>query len=331
MEKKIRYKTGIIGSGSWGISLGLALNRSGNKVKIFFNSKENYKKVLKSRISEKIPNVKIPIEIDLSNNINEVKYLDQVFMVTPSQKIRENLILLKSKKIIPKTFIICSKGIESNTGKLMSEVVSEIFKKSEIFILSGPNFAIEVAKNLPTAFVLSGKNEQTLKKLGRQISNKNFRPYFNNDLVGTQIGGSAKNIIAIACGIIKGRRLGENAKASLLTRGLSEIISLGKKMGAEKKTFFGLSGLGDLTLTCNSLKSRNLNLGYMLGQGMKLDDILSKGYLTEGMNCCNAIFELGERYNIEMPVCKAVKKVIEGCSVSEIIYNLLSRPLQFED
>ena len=108
MEKKIRYKTGIIGSGSWGISLGLALNRSGNKVKIFFNSKENYKKVLKSRISEKIPNVKIPIEIDLSNNINEVKYLDQVFMVTPSQKIRENLILLKSKKIIPKTFIILS-------------------------------------------------------------------------------------------------------------------------------------------------------------------------------------------------------------------------------
>ena len=181
----------------------------------------------------------------------------------------------------------------------MTEVFREIYPDLEPVVLSGPNFSDEVSKNLPTAFVLSCANKKKVEEVGKAISNKNFRPYFNTDVIGTQIGGSMKNIIAIACGIVIGKKLGENAKSSIMARGLKEMIMLGKSLGAKETTFMGLSGLGDLNLSCNSIKSRNMLLGYKLGSGMKLKDINKEKNLNEGVASCKAIYNLSKIKKIE--------------------------------
>ncbi len=325
MKKNI----GIIGTGSWGLALSLAINRSESSVKIWFNSEEKYNLVKKDRVSNYLPGIKIPKKIKLTLMLDEVTDCDYVFLVTPSQFVRENLNLMKSKKI-PKNLVICSKGIEKKSNKLMSQVVNDIFPLNKPIILSGPNFANEVARNLPTAFVLSSSNLRKIKILGKIISSKNFRPYFNKDIIGTQIGGAFKNVIAIACGIVVGKGLGENAKSSLLTRGLSEIMLLGKKMNANEKTFRGLSGLGDLNLSCNSLKSRNMALGYKLGKNLKIRDLVKENLLSEGLNSCEAICKLGEFHKVNLPICNSIRNIIGGSSINSAIKSLLSRPLQME-
>ena len=213
----------------------------------------------------------------------------------------------------------------------MSEISEEFFPKVETMVLSGPNFANEVALGLPTAYVLSGRNKSRIKEIGSLISNKTFRPYFNTDIIGTQLGGAVKNIIAIACGIVVGKELGENARSSILTRGLQELVYLGKKMGAKKDTFFGLSGIGDLNLSCSSVNSRNFNFGFKLGEGKNISKLKKENYLVEGLHSCNAVIELAEKFKIDMPITKAVKQVISGEKISEVINKLLSRPFQFEE
>ena len=326
MNKKI----GIIGSGSWGLALSLAISRSSSDVTIWINSKKKLIELNEKRLSNYLPKIKIPEKIKLVNDLNSVVESDYIFLVTPSQKLRENLELIKQKKVVSKKFVICSKGIEKQTNKLMTEIVAELLPESSTIVLSGPNFANEVAKNLPTAFVLSSVNTVDLNSLGELISSKNFRPYFNNDVIGTQIGGSLKNVIAIACGIVMGKELGENARASILTRGLREITALGMKLGAKEETFKGLSGLGDLNLSCNSLKSRNMMLGYQLGKGKPIQTLVEDNILNEGINSCASICEIGELNKVNLPICNAVKEVLEGNSISNIISDLLSRPLQFE-
>ena len=237
---------------------------------------------------------------------------------------------LKKSRITPRNLILCSKGIEKKTNCLMSEISEDFFPKVETMVLSGPNFANEVALGLPTAYVLSGKNKSKIKQIGALISNKTFRPYFNTDIIGTQLGGAVKNIIAIACGIVVGKKLGENARSSILTRGLQEIIYLGKKMGARKETFFGLSGIGDLNLSCSSINSRNFNFGFKLGEGINISKLKREIFLVEGLHSCNAVNELAEKFNIDMPITRAVQQVISGEKISDVINRLLSRPFQFE-
>ena len=326
----MNYKNiGIIGSGSWGIALSIALNFSKCNVTVFVNSDKSYND-LKQGKSRFLPSQPLPKGVKLTTNIYDLKDSGLIFIVTPSQMVRKNLLMVNKNINFKKTFILCSKGIENRSNKLMTEVFREIYPDLEPVVLSGPNFSDEVSKNLPTAFVLSCADKKIVKGIGNVISNKNFRPYFNNDIIGTQIGGSMKNIIAIACGIVIGKKLGENAKSSIMTRGLKEMIRLGKSLGAEEKTFMGLSGLGDLNLSCNSIKSRNMLLGYRLGCGMKLKDINKKKNLNEGIASCTAICELAKIKKIELPICSAVKEILDGKSISNVIYNLLSRPLQFE-
>ena len=217
--------------------------------------------------------------------------------------------------------------LERKTLKLMSEVVSEIFPNSMISVLSGPNFSSELIKKKPSASVLSSKNRSVLKEISDLIIQEKFRTYFNNDIIGTQIGGAMKNIIAIACGYIAGCGLGENAKAAIITRGLSEIIDLGIEMGAKRNTFYGLSGIGDLTLSCSSLKSRNAKFGYNLA---KSKDHPHTNILLEGIESCESICALGEKLNVDLPISKSVKSIINGGNANKIICELLSRPLQFE-
>ena len=211
------------------------------------------------------------------------------------------------------------------TNKLMSEVLEDFFPKAHYAILSGPNFASEVIKGLPSASVLSSTRNVLLKEISKIIYQERFRIYFNNDVVGTQLGGAMKNVIAIANGIIIGCGFGHNAGAAIITRGLAEIIELGLKMGAQKNTFYGLSGLGDLTLTCSSLKSRNTMLGYLLAKGKEKTD-----QLFEGLESCQSICKLGKKFNVELPISNAVRKILDGSEINKIVNDMLSRPLQFE-
>ena len=252
--------------------------------------------------------------------MSDCKFL---FLASPSQTVRGNLKKIPQK--INSKFVICCKGVEKGSNKLMHQVLKELFPKNGFAVLSGPNFAAEVIKGLPTASVLSSKSNKILDEVSSIISSKKFRTYFNNDIIGTQIGGAMKNVIAIASGVIIGSNLGQNAGAAIITRGLSEIIDLGTQMGAKKSTFYGLSGIGDLTLTCSSLKSRNTKLGYLLAKGKS-----KTNQLFEGLESCESICKLGDKFSLELPICNAVKRILNGSDINKIVTNLLSRPLQFE-
>ncbi len=306
----------IIGSGSWARALTTVFVRKEILIKY-------RKSVNKSKFTSKKINF-----TDQFKDLNESYF---IFLAIPSQTIRKNLVELKNKiSFYNPVFIICSKGVEQKTNKLMSEVVLDIFPKSKVVILSGPNFSSELISNKPSASVLSSLNKKALLEVSKLLSSERLRIYFNNDIIGTQLGGAMKNVIAIACGFVKGKNLGENAKAAIITRGISEIVKLGINMGAKRKTFYGLSGIGDLTLTCSSLKSRNTKFGYDLAKGGKLDD-LKANCVLEGVESCESICKLGQKYCVELPLCNSVKRLISGVNANTIISNLLSRPLQFEN
>ena len=309
-------KISIIGSGSWALAL----------TKVFVNREilvKYRKSVNKSKFTNKT--------IKFTNHFKDLGKSYFIFLAIPSQSIRQNLIQLKNKtNVYNPVFIICSKGVERKTDKLMSEVVLDIFPKSKIVILSGPNFSSELIANKPSATVLSSLNKKSLLDVSGLFSLERIRIYFNNDIIGTQLGGAMKNVIAIACGFAKGKNLGENAKAAIITRGISEIVKLGVKMGAKRKTFYGLSGIGDLALTCSSLKSRNTKFGYDLAKGGKLLNLKANCTL-EGVESCDSICKLGQKYEVELPLCNSVKKLISGANPKSIISSLLSRPLQFEN
>jgi len=309
-------KISIIGSGSWAQAL----------TKVFVNREilvKYRKSVNKSKFTSKT--------IRFTNHFKDLSKSYFIFLAIPSQSIRQNLVELRNKtNFYNPVFIICSKGVEQRTDQLMSEVVLDIFPKSRIVVLSGPNFSSELIKNKPSATVLSSLNKKSLLEVSELFSLEKLRVYFNSDIIGTQLGGAMKNVIAIACGFAKGKNLGENAKAAIITRGISEIVKLGVKMGAKRKTFYGLSGIGDLTLTCSSLKSRNTKFGYDLAKGGKLNKL--KGDCTlEGFESCESICKLGQKYEVELPLCNSVKKLINGANPKLVISNLLSRPLQFEN
>ena len=245
---------GIVGSGKWALAISKVLKGVNTTIKT-----RNINKTKKIFTETK--------KIKLTESFDLLRDQDIIFFVTPSQTFRS--ILKKLPIGLNSKLIICSKGVEKKSNMLMSEVLEEFFPKSNFGILSGPNFSYEVIKGLPTATVISSRSSNLLNYVSKIIAQDRFRTYFNNDVIGTQIGGAMKNVIAIASGFILGNGLGNNANASIITRGLSEMIQLGLKMGAKKNTFYGLSGIGDLTLTCSSLKSRNTRLGYLLAKKKK--------------------------------------------------------------
>jgi len=301
---------GIIGSGKWALAISKILKGVNTTIKT-----RNINKTKKIFSETK--------RLNLTASFESLRDQDIIFFATPSQTFRS---ILKELPIsLNSKLIICSKGVEKKSNMLMSEVLEEFFPKSNYGILSGPNFSYEVIKGLPTATVISSRNSNLLNYVSKIIAQDRFRTYFNNDIIGTQVGGAMKNVIAIASGFILGSGLGNNANASIITRGLSEMIELGLKMGAKKKTFYGLSGIGDLTLTCSSLKSRNTKLGYLLAKKKKKTNVV-----VEGMESCDSICSLGKKFGVELPICNSVKKILSGESLNEITKILLSRPLQFE-
>ncbi len=228
--------------------------------------------------------------------------------------------------------VICAKGIERQTGALMSEVAAEALPGGPLAVLSGPTFAAEVARGLPTAVTLACADGDLGALLMAALGSRRFRPYLSDDLVGAQIGGAVKNVIAIACGIVTGRGLGDNARAALITRGLAEMVRLAMAKGAQPETMMGLSGLGDLTLTCNSQQSRNMSLGVALGRGEALADILAaRRSIAEGVSTAPSVVALAGRLGVEMPICEAVDRVLHhNADIDATIEALLARPFKAE-
>jgi len=321
-------KIGVIGGGAWGTALATVAAKAGNGVTMW---------VLEPEVAEAInsgqenttylPGVALPEAISASTDLEQLAGMDAYLLVPPAQFMRKTTSDLAPHVKAGAPVVICSKGIEQKSHKLMSEVVAETLPDNPVAILSGPTFAIEVARGLPTAITLAAP-EGVAEKLCEMIGIAEFRPYVSRDIVGAQIGGAIKNVLAIAAGITIGRKLGDNAHAALITRSLAELIQFGRARGADPMTLMGLSGLGDLILTAGSLQSRNTSLGKALGEGQTVAEVLgARKSVSEGVYTASAVVAMAEELGISMPICTAVDKVLNhGYSVDEEIKWLLQRP-----
>ena len=332
MENRLK-NIGIIGAGAWGTALSCILNKKEN-ITIWSYEKKTVHQINKYRTNKTfLPNIKIPNNISATNNLQDLMSCKFIFICVPSQFIKK--IILKFKNFYKKDmiFVNCSKGIEHSSKLLISDTIKKILPGSEVAILSGPSFAIEVAKKKPTAVTIACKNQNNAKKLAILLNSKNFRCYYTNDVIGVQFGGIIKNILAIASGIVKSQKLGSSAKAALMTRGLSEMKRIGLAYGAKESTFYGLSGLGDLILTCNSELSRNFSTGLLVGKGKKINEIIkSKITISEGIINSKTIFNLSKKKRIEMPVCGSVYKILyKKNKIKNTIEKILSRDIKKEN
>jgi len=327
-------RIGIIGGGAWGTALACITRRAGAKAILWAREAEVAEAINAGHGNTIfLPNVKLEPGITATTDIADaVDSIDAVLLVAPAQHLRAVVSDMAPHLMSNTPVVICTKGIEQGSCALMSEVVTEILPGSPIAILSGPTFAAEVVSDLPTAVTLATESVGLGEQLVAAIGTTHFRPYISNDPVGAQIGGAVKNVLAIACGIVAGRRMGDNARAALITRGIAEMARLGMAKGAMPQTLMGLSGLGDLTLTCTGMQSRNMSLGQALGEGRDLEEILSeRTSVTEGVFTASAIRVLAETLDIEMPICNAVDDVINRRhDLNKVIDDLLARPFSIE-
>ncbi len=324
---------GILGGGAWGTGLAQSARRAGRDVTLWAYEFETVSEINSHHTNRVyLPGVALDPAINATAKAKDLVSADLILLVAPSQFVR-----MVAQEIAPhfgagKPVVICTKGFEEDTGEFMSAVVKAVLPEAGIAVLSGPSFAGEVARNLPTALTLACESEALGTKLMAALAHRSFRLYWTNDVLATQVGGAVKNVLAIATGIVEGRQLGRNAHAAVTTRGFAELVRLGTKLGGRFETLTGLSGLGDLILTCSSIQSRNMSLGVALGQGQSLSDILgARKSITEGVHSAGAVVALAKKHGVEMPICEAVNNVVKGqMSVDEAIEALLSRPLRRE-
>ena len=323
----------VIGAGSWGTTLACLLSDKGFDVTLWVYEKELAEEINKTRINKTyLPDVLIPDDIKVTNNIGDsIKKARYVLNAIPAQYVRT--VFKEAIPYIPDeaTLISISKGIERGTLLTVSSVLKELTDHT-IAVLSGPSFAKEVIKKLPTAVTLAAEDKNTGLMLQEIFNLNNFRVYTHDDIIGAEIGGALKNVMAIASGISDSLGLGNNARASLITRGLIEMTRLGVAMGAKERTFSGLSGIGDLVLTCTSPLSRNYTVGVKLGHGLKPRDILNQTKsVAEGVETAESAFELSRKYNIEMPIVEQVYRVLyEDKDPAFAVKDLMERSLKSE-
>jgi len=316
----------VIGGGVWGSALTKLL--SNNKVFLFARDVKTVKSINDNRFNPKLKYVVFNDNVTATEDISELNDSDYLFIALPSQNIREVLSKFKSSNANLE-IIIASKGIEISTLDLLDKVVSEVTNCKNISMLSGPCFSDEVSQNLPTAVTFASKNRKSFDKVSTLFDKKNFRIYYSDDVVGCQIGGALKNIYAIGAGITLGLNLGENAKSALITRSFVEIIRFGKALGANEKTIFGLSGLGDLILTCNSMKSRNMKFGHFISTAPSpnIEEILKSKEITEGYFTLNAVKKIADQKKIDMPIATSIYNILYNkYPIKDEINNLLERP-----
>ncbi len=324
----------VIGDGGWGTTLAILLSKKGFGVTLW-GAFPDYIDVLKStRENVKfLPGVKIPEAIRLTSSLEEaLRGRELAVLAVPSQYMRAVLTMLKMQDLNGKIFVSVTKGIENGTLKRMSQVISEVLGTQKLAVMSGPTIALEVANGAPTTVVASSEDLALAKEVQASFFTDRFRVYTTNDIIGVELGGSLKNIIAIAAGALDALGFGTNAKAALLTRGLVEIVRLGVAMGAKKETFYGLSGLGDLTTTCISQYSRNRWLGEEIGKGKKLKDILKEtDMVVEGVATAKSAYDLANKHRVEMPITAEIYSVLyENKDPRKAVHDLMTRSPKME-
>jgi glycerol-3-phosphate dehydrogenase (NAD(P)+) len=326
-------RVGIIGGGAWGTALAQTLRRAGRAVVLWGRENEVVAAINRDHVNPLfLPDIALDPAIRATESLAEAAAAEALLLAVPAQHMREMAQALAPQLGTPLPVVICAKGIEAGSGALMSEVVAAALPNAPRAVLSGPTFAGEVARGLPTAVTLAAEDGELGRLLVATLGSATFRPYLSDDPVGAQIGGAVKNVMAIACGIVMGRGLGDNARAALITRGLAEMVRLALAKGGKAATLMGLSGLGDLTLTCTSLQSRNTSLGLALGQGQSLAAILaSRRSIAEGVSSAAAVTALAARLGVEMPICAAVDEILNRkASIEHAIAALLARPFRDE-
>jgi len=319
----------VIGAGAWGSALALTCARAGRQVTLWEHDGANAAQLAKNRESLFLPGVRIDDRIVIAGDLDEAVRAQAILLVVPAQAVRAVATALTPLLIARTPLIVCAKGIERGTKKFMTEVIAECAPNAVPAILSGPSFAADVARGMPTAVTLAASDDKLAGDLARAIGSASFRPYHSTDVRGVEIGGAAKNVLAIAAGIVNGRGLGASAAAALTTRGFAELVRFGRAYGAKAETMMGLSGLGDLLLTCSSPQSRNFAFGVNLGRGQKPEAIHAG--LAEGVFTASVLVDMARERAVDMPISFAVAALLEGkMSVDAAIESLLTRPLKAE-
>ena len=320
----------VLGGGAWGTALAQTCARTGRAVTLWEHEPGNAASLETKRESLFLPGVRLDDGIKVTRDLATAARADAILLVVPAQAMRAVCTALAQVLTAPTPLIACAKGIEHGTHKFMTEIIAECAAVAIPAILSGPSFAADVARGLPTAVTLAAADGKLAGDLAQAIASASLRPYHSTDVRGVEIGGATKNVLAIAAGIVTGRGLGASAAAALTTRGFAELVRFGKAYGAKPETMTGLSGLGDLILTCSSPQSRNFSFGVALGKGEKLDGA-AHGKLAEGAFTAPVLLEMAREKNVDMPISAAVAAVLtEKLSVDAAIESLLTRPIKSE-
>ena len=322
----------VVGAGAWGTALAQMLAGDGptGDVLLWALEEDLVAEINSSnRNSLYLPSAELAPSIRATSDIAEAAACDIVLMVTPAQHMGR---VLESFPAFPRDLVLCNKGIEAGTGRLMSEVARDAAPDSDVAVLSGPTFAHEVAEGLPTAVTLAcGGGEAQWERISNAIARPAFRPYFSDDLIGAEIGGAVKNVLAIACGVVDGLGMGQNARAALIARGYAEMQRFGEALGARRETLSGLCGLGDLVLTCSSTSSRNFSLGKALGEGRSPEELMAnRSTVAEGAHTAPVLAGKAASLGIAMPITHAVNGLLQGAPVDGVVAALLNRPLRAE-
>ncbi len=324
----------VYGAGSWGTALALQLARNGIEVLLWGRMPEHMERLVHERENARyLPGIKFPQNLHCTSRLEDmVEHSSYQLIVVPSVGFRE--LLQRLKPLLPKDHSICwaTKGIEVGTGKFLHQILSEELPGHRYAVVSGPTFALEVAQGLPTAMTVAANDIELATVIARAFQGSSFRVYTSDDVLGVELGGAIKNVLAVAAGISDGLGYGANARAALITRGLAEIMRLGKKLGAQEETLMGLAGVGDLVLTCTDNQSRNRRLGLALGQGKSIQQAVEEiGQAVEGLKSSHSVHMLAEQAGVEMPICQQVHCILyKELSPQQAVRELLSRQLKAE-
>lgn len=325
-------KIAILGSGGWGLALACTCARLGHDVTVWSKFKDEIDTILRTgELRAKLPGVIIPDTVKLTTDISCAGDKDIVLVGIPVKFVRE--VCNQAKPYVSKNSIMVSssKGLEDGSLKRMSEVIKEVFPDNTVAVLTGPSHAEELGRGIPTAVVAASEDTEAAKLIQKTFSDNVLRLYVNSDVIGCEIGGAIKNVIALCCGVIEGLGLGDNTRAALMTRGLSEITRLGIAMGGKADTFSGLAGVGDLIVTCTSMHSRNFRAGILIGQGVSPQEAVLRVGTVEGYACASAALKLAKKYDVNMPITEEINRILfEGKSPKSAIGDLMGRPHGFE-
>lgn len=318
----------VLGSGGWGTAVSILLNNNGHRVTLWSYSKDECDNLKQFHENKPyLPGITIPNTVEFTTDLSVCKGADLVVIATPSHGVRKVAQGIKEYVCENQIILNISKGIEEETYKTISQILCEELPQCSIAVMSGPSHAEEVSRSIPTTNVVASKSIETSKYIQDIFMNSTFRVYTSDDIIGVELGGSLKNVIALCCGILDGLGCGDNTKAALMTRGLVEMTRLGVAMGAKPETFSGLSGIGDLIVTCTSMHSRNRRAGILIGKGKSVDEAQKEvNMVVEGVRSCKAAKELADRINVEMPIINEAYNVLfNGQNPGEAIKNLMSR------